>query len=42
LRRAAGQAEDERKVRTDNLRAFLESLPAHVDLDVLASDDMWQ
>jgi Arc/MetJ family transcription regulator len=42
LRRAAGQAEDERQARAENLRAFLESLPEHVDLDVLASDDMWR
>lgn len=42
LRRAAEQAEDERQTRAENLRAFLESLPTHVDLDILASDDMWR
>jgi Arc/MetJ family transcription regulator len=42
LRRAAEQAEDEHQERAENLRAFLESLPAHVDIDVLASDDMWR
>ncbi|MDQ2652069.1 MAG: type II toxin-antitoxin system VapB family antitoxin [Chloroflexota bacterium] len=42
LRRAAGQAEDEHRARAENLRAFLESLPEHVDIDVLASDEMWR
>lgn len=42
LRRAAEQAEDEHQERAVKLRAFLDSLPEHVDLDVLASDEMWR
>lgn len=42
LRRAAEQAEDEQEERKARLRAFLISLPKHVDLDVLASDEMWR
>jgi Arc/MetJ family transcription regulator len=43
LRRATEQAEDEQQARVENLRAFLETLPTHVDIDVLASDDnMWR
>lgn len=42
LRRAAEQEEDEYEERAARLRAFLTSLPEHVDLDVLASDEMWQ
>jgi Arc/MetJ family transcription regulator len=42
LRRAAEQAEDEQEERKARLRAFLISLPEHVDLDVLASDEMWR
>jgi Arc/MetJ family transcription regulator len=42
LRRAAEQDEEEHPARAENLRAFLASLPAHVDVDVLASDDMWR
>lgn len=42
LRRAAEQAEDEDQARAEHLRAFLKALPAQVDIDVLASDDMWR
>ena len=33
---------DEPSDRSARMRAFLTSLPEHVDLDVLASDDMWR
>jgi Arc/MetJ family transcription regulator len=42
LRRSAEQAEDEQEERKARLRAFLTSLPEHLDLDVLASDEMWR
>jgi Arc/MetJ family transcription regulator len=42
LRRAATQAEDEQEVRKARLREHLSSLEAHLDLDVLASDEMWR
>ncbi|MBA2595330.1 MAG: type II toxin-antitoxin system VapB family antitoxin [Chloroflexota bacterium] len=42
LRRAADQAEDERQQRAARQLRYLESLSTHVDLDVLASDDMWR
>ena len=42
LRRAAEQAEDEQEERAARLRDYLASLPEHVDLDVLASDEMWR
>jgi Arc/MetJ family transcription regulator len=42
LRRAAEQAEDEQEERQARLRAFLTSLPEHLDLDMLASDEMWR
>jgi Arc/MetJ family transcription regulator len=42
LRRAAEQAEDEREERATRLRAHLESLPTRLDLEVLASDQMWR
>jgi Arc/MetJ family transcription regulator len=42
LRRAADQAEDEQEERKARLRSFLTSLPEHLDLDVLASDEMWR
>lgn len=42
LRRAAEQADDEHQVRAEHVRAFLESLPVHVDVDILATDDMWR
>ena len=42
LRRAAEQAEDERERRAAQLDYFFRTLPEHVDLDVLASDEMWR
>ena len=42
LRRAAAQAEDEQEEREARLRGHLASLAERVDLDVLASDDMWR
>jgi Arc/MetJ family transcription regulator len=42
LGRAAAQAEDEQEERRARLRAFLTTLPEHVDLDVMASDEMWR
>ena len=42
LRRASQLAEDEQEERAASLCEYLESLPTHVDLDVLASDEMWR
>jgi Arc/MetJ family transcription regulator len=42
LRRAAAQAEDEYEERRARQLEYLESLAKYVDLDVLASDEMWR
>lgn len=42
LRRAAEQAEDEHEERAARQLKYLKSLATHVDLDVLASDEMWR
>lgn len=42
LRRAADQAEAEFQERATRQRAYLERLGEYVDLDVLASDEMWR
>ena len=42
LRRAAEQAEDEQAERAARLRAYLTSLATHIDLEVLASEEMWR
>jgi Arc/MetJ family transcription regulator len=42
LRRAAEEAEDEHEERAARLREHLASLATRVDLDVLASDEMWR
>ena len=42
LRRAAKQAEDEHEERAARQREYFATLPTHVDLDVLASDEMWR
>jgi Arc/MetJ family transcription regulator len=42
LRRAAEQAEDEQAERAARLRTYLTSLATHVDLEVLASEEMWR
>ena len=42
LRRAAEQAEQEQEAREARLREHLATLAERVDLDVLASDDMWR
>jgi Arc/MetJ family transcription regulator len=42
LRRAAEQAENEHEERAARLREHLASLAERVDLDVLASDEMWR
>jgi Arc/MetJ family transcription regulator len=42
LRRAAESAEDERKERAERQRRFFETLDERLDLDVLASEDMWR
>lgn len=42
LRRAAEHAENEYKERAARQLRYLESLPTYVDLDVLASDEMWR
>ena len=42
LRRAAEQAEQEQAEREARLREHLASLAERVDLDVLASDEMWR
>jgi Arc/MetJ family transcription regulator len=42
LRRAAEQAEDAHARRAARLREHLATLGTRVDLEVLASDDMWR
>lgn len=42
LRRAAEQAEDEFEERRARQLKYLDSLAMYVDLDVLASDEMWR
>jgi Arc/MetJ family transcription regulator len=42
LRRAAEAAEDEREERVRRQRHYLATLGDHLDLDVLASDEMWR
>jgi Arc/MetJ family transcription regulator len=42
LRRASEQAEDEQEERAARLRAYLTSLATRVDLEVLASEEMWR
>lgn len=42
LRRVTEIAEDELSVRTAGQRAYLERLASHVDIAVLASDEMWR
>ncbi|MGH2555839.1 MAG: hypothetical protein ACRDHO_09015 [Actinomycetota bacterium] len=41
-RRTADQAESERKRRRAHQINYLEELPRHADLGVLASDEMWR
>jgi len=40
--RAGLKAEAEREQRADKQRHFCETLEEHLDIDVLASDDMWR
>jgi Arc/MetJ family transcription regulator len=42
LRRAAEQAENEQEERKARQREYFELLPTLVDMDVLASDEMWR
>lgn len=42
LRRAADEAETEFNERAARQRQFFESLDISLDIDVLASDDMWR
>ena len=42
LRRAAEGAEREQAQRADLQRGYLERLGDRIDLDVLASEDMWR
>lgn len=42
LRRAAEQAEDEHEQRAVRQREYFRMLPDLVDLDILASDEMWR
>ncbi|MEA2900851.1 MAG: hypothetical protein QOH36_738 [Actinomycetota bacterium] len=42
LRRAAQGAETDHDVRAAGQSAFFRSLAEHLDLDVLASDEMWR
>ena len=42
LRRAAEQAEDEHEERAARQLEYLKSLGTRVDLDVLASEEMWR
>ena len=41
LRRAAESAEAERERRAEKQRRYLEQLGLRVDVDVLASEEMW-
>lgn len=42
LRRAAEQTEEEFKARRKRQLEYLDSLGEHIDLDVLATDEMWR
>jgi Arc/MetJ family transcription regulator len=42
LRRAADEAETEFNERAARQRRFFETLDSYLDLEVLASDDMWR
>jgi len=42
LRRAADAAESDQKDRATQQLEYLEDLGSHVDLEVLASDEMWR
>ena len=42
LRRAAEQAEDAFEARAARQREYFETLSMHLDLEVLASDEMWR
>ena len=42
LRRAADLASDERERLAEAQGRYFDSFGAHVDLDVLASDEMWR
>ena len=42
LRRASAASEDEQERWKEKQRHFLETAHEHVDLDVLASDEMWR
>jgi Arc/MetJ family transcription regulator len=42
LRRTVQSVETEQRERAERQRRFFETLDSHLDLDVLASDDMWR
>jgi hypothetical protein len=42
LRRAADAAESDQKDRATQQLEYLDDLGSHVDLEVLASDEMWR
>lgn len=42
LKRAADQAENENSLRADRQRRYLDRLRSHVDVEVLASEEMWR
>ena len=42
LRRAADQAEGERSERAARQQRYFERLSSHVDVEVLASEEMWR
>jgi Arc/MetJ family transcription regulator len=42
LRRVAAEAEQAREERTAQQRRYLERLARHVDVEVLASEEMWR
>jgi Arc/MetJ family transcription regulator len=42
LRRAAGQAEQAHDEKTTQQRRYLQRLLGHIDVDVLASEQMWR
>jgi Arc/MetJ family transcription regulator len=42
LRRAADQAEGDRSHRAAKQRRYFQRLGSHIDVEVLASEDMWR
>lgn len=42
LRRATEHAEDQQAERAERQRRYLRTMSAHIDTDVLASEEMWR